>query len=151
VPERWLPEIRAAMRRGGAPEYELEPMATTGPPITGQVVFIDSAVDSSTGTIQLKARFANADHRLWPGQSVQVVMSPRDEPNAITVAGPALQSGQDSRFVMVLKPDGVVERPNVRLVRRSRRHRMLVTGKLAAGEKVIVDGARRVTAGSRAV
>ena len=149
VPERWLPEVRGAMRRGGA-QVRVKADGDAGPPISGNVVFIDSAVDSATGTIQLRARFANPEHRLWPGQYVQVVMSPRDELNAITVAGPAVQTGQDSRFVMVLKPDGIVERRNVQLVRVVG-NRMQVTGKLEAGEKVIVDGAQRVTTGSRAV
>jgi multidrug efflux system membrane fusion protein len=149
VPERWLPEIRAAMRRGSA-QVRVKADGDAGPPITGQVVFVDSAVDSATGTIQLKARFANPDHRLWPGQYVQVVLSPRDEAEAISVPSPALQTGQDSRFVMILKPDGVAERRNVQLVRVTG-DRVVVTGNLKAGEKVIVDGAQRVTTGTKAV
>jgi membrane fusion protein, multidrug efflux system len=149
VPEKWLPDIRAAMRRGGA-QVRVKVENDTGPPITGQVVFVDSAVDTNTGTIQLKARFANADHRLWPGQYVQVIMTPREEQNAISVAGPALQSGQDSRYVMVLLPDNTAQRRNVNLVRVAA-DRVVVTGELKAGEKVIVDGAQRVTTGSRAV
>ena len=149
VPEKWLPEIRAAMRRGGA-QVRVKADGDTGPPVTGQVVFVDSAVDSATGTIQLKARFANADHRLWPGQYVQVILSPRDELEAISVPSPALQTGQDSRYVMVLKPDGVAERRNVQLVRVTG-DRVVITGNLKAGEKVIVDGAQRVTNGTKAM
>ena len=149
VPEKWLPEIRAAMRRGSA-QVRVKADGDAGPPITGQVVFVDSAVDSATGTIQLKARFANPDHRLWPGQYVQVVLSPRDEAEAISVPSPALQTGQDSRFVMILKPDGVAERRNVQLVRVTG-DRVVITGNLKAGEKVIVDGAQRVTTGTKAV
>ena len=116
----------------------------------GSVVFVDSAVDTSTGTITLKARFQNADFKLWPGQYVQVVMVPRDEENAITVAGPALQSGQDSRYVFVLGADGAAHRRNVQLVRIVG-DRAVVKGELAAGEKVIVDGAQRVTEGTKAL
>jgi multidrug efflux system membrane fusion protein len=149
VPERWLPEIRAAMKRG-TPQVRAKSDADPGPPAVGGVVFVDSAVDTTTGTIQLKARFANADHRLWPGQYVQVVMIPRDEQDAITVAGPALQSGQDSRFVFVLGADGLAHRRNVQLARIVG-DRVVVRGDLKAGEKVIVDGAQRVTEGTRAI
>ena len=148
VPERWLPEIRAAMRRG-PPKVRARAEAEPGPPAVGSVVFVDSAVDTSTGTITLKARFPNADFKLWPGQYVQVVMVPRDEENAITVAGPALQSGQESRYVFVLGADGAAHRRNVRLVRIVG-DRAVVQGELAAGEKVIVDGAQRVTEGTKA-
>ena len=70
--------------------------------------------------------------------------------DAITVAGPALQSGQDSRFVFVLSADGTAQRRNVQLVRIAG-DRAVVKGELAAGEKVIVDGAQRVTSGTKAV
>jgi multidrug efflux system membrane fusion protein len=149
VPERWLAEVRAAMKRG-SPKVRVRPEGDGRPPAVGSLVFVDSAVDVATGTIALKARFENADHRLWPGQYVQVVMVPRDEENAISDAGPALQSGQDSRFVFVLSADGTAQRRNVQLVRIAG-DRAVVKGELAAGEKVIVDGAQRVTSGTKAV
>ena len=149
VPERWLPEIRAAMKRG-SPKVRARAESEPGPPAVGSVIFVDSAVDTSTGTITLKARFANSDFKLWPGQYVQVVLVPRDEENAITVAGPAVQSGQDSRYVFVLGADGAAHRRNVQLVRIVG-DRAVVKGELAAGEKVIVDGAQRVTEGTKAV
>jgi len=149
VPERWLPEIRAAMK-GGTPQVRVRAESDPGPPVIGGVVFVDSAVDTTTGTIQLKARFGNSDQRLLPGQYVQVVLVPRDEDNAITIAGAAMQSGQDSRYVFVMGPDGIAQRRNVQLVRVVG-DRVVVRGQLAAGEKVIVDGAQRVTNGTRAV
>ncbi|WP_431267937.1 efflux RND transporter periplasmic adaptor subunit [Dankookia sp. P2] len=133
MPERWLTEIRAAMRRGTA-MVRVRAEGDSRPPAEGKLVFIDSAVDVATGTIALKARFDNADHRLWPGQYVQVVMVPRDEENAISVAGPALQTGQDSRFVFVLGPDGAAHRRNVQLVRITG-DRAVVKGELAAGRR----------------
>jgi multidrug efflux system membrane fusion protein len=149
VPERWLPEIRAAMRRGTA-QVRARTEADPGPAVTGNLVFVDSAVDTTTGTILLRARFTNPDHRLWPGQYVQVSLVPRDEQDAISVAGPALQTGQESRYVMVLLPDNTAQRRNVQLVRVTG-DRVVVRGELKAGEKVIVDGAQRVTNGTRAV
>lgn len=147
VPERWLPEIRAAMGRG-TPVVRAKAEADAAPHAEGRLVFVDSAVDTATGTILLKARFANPDFRLWPGQYVQVVLVPRAQEDAITVAAAAVQTGQAGRFVFVLD-GGIARRRTVTLV-RTVGDRAVVRGELAAGEKVIVDGAQRVTEGSRA-
>ncbi len=149
IPERWLPEVQAAMLRDPS-RVAVRPEGDTAPPAEGRLVFVDSAVDTTTGTILLKARFDNAQFRLWPGQYVQVKIAPRVEPNAITVAGPAVQTGQNGRFIFVLAPDNTARRRDVTLVRVAG-DRAVVTGALQPGEKVIVDGAQRVTEGTRAV
>lgn len=149
VPERWLPEIRSAMATT-PPVVRAWAERETVPPAEGALVFIDSAVDTATGTILLKARFTNADLRLWPGQYVQVSLAPRVERNAKTVASAAVQAGQAGRFVYVLGTDNTARRRPVELI-RNLGDRAVVRGELAAGEKVIVDGAQRVTEGSRAV
>ncbi|MBL6079961.1 efflux RND transporter periplasmic adaptor subunit [Belnapia sp. T18] len=149
IPERWLPEVQAAMLRD-PPRVAVRPEGDTAPPAEGRLVFVDSAVDTTTGTILLKARFDNAGFRLWPGQYVQVKIAPRVEPDAITVAGPAVQTGQNGRFVFVLAPDNTARRREVVLVRVAG-ERAVVTGELQPGEKVIVDGAQRVTEGTRAM
>lgn len=149
VPERWLAEIKAALARG-TPAVRALPDQEGGTAAEGELVFVDSAVDTATGTIPLKARFANAELRLWPGQYVQVRMAPRIDPNATTVATAAMQTGQQGRFVFVLAADGTARRRPVRFL-RTVGDRAVVQGELAAGEKVIVDGAQRVTEGTRAV
>ena len=149
IPERWLPEVRAAMYRA-PPTVRVRPEGDTETPAEGTLVFVDSAVDTTTGTILLKARFSNGEFRLWPGQYVQVRMAPRVQEDAVTVAGPAVQTGQTGRFVFVLAPDNTARKRAVELVRLAG-DRAVVTGELQAGEKVIVDGAQRVTEGTRAV
>ncbi|TCZ57870.1 efflux RND transporter periplasmic adaptor subunit [Roseicella aquatilis] len=149
VPERWLPAVREAMR-GEPPVVRAKAEADKGPPAEGRLVFVDSAVDTTTGTILLKARFQNADGKLWPGQYVQVAMAPRIDREAITVAAAAVQAGQQGRYLFVLAPDGTARRRPVELLRTAG-DRAVVRGQLAAGEKVIVDGAQRVTEGTRAV
>ncbi|MDO9709165.1 efflux RND transporter periplasmic adaptor subunit [Paracraurococcus lichenis] len=149
VPERWLPAVRTAMQ-GEAPTVRAHAEGDRGPWAEGRLVFVDSAVDTTTGTILLKARFQNADNKLWPGQYVQVTLAPRTDPEAITVAGPAVQTGQQGRYVFVLAPDGTARRRPVEFLRTAG-DRAVVKGELAAGEKVIVDGAQRVTEGTRAM
>jgi membrane fusion protein, multidrug efflux system len=149
VPERWLGEIKAAMAEGATPTVRARPDHSDAPVAEGKLVFVDSSVDTNTGTILLKARFANPDLRLWPGQYVQVALVTRQE-EGISVPAASVQTGQQGRFVFVLAPEGVARRRPVELA-RTVGDRAVVRGQLSAGEKVIVDGAQRVTDGSRAV
>lgn len=148
VPERWLGEVKAAMA-AGAPAVRARPDQPGAPAAEGELVFVDSAVDTNTGTILLKARFPNADMKLWPGQYVQVALVTRREV-AISVPAAAVQTGQQGRFVFVLAPDNTARRRPVELARVVG-DRAVVRGELAEGDKVIVDGAQRVTDGWRAV
>jgi len=148
VPERWLGEIKAAMAEG-APVVRARPDQPGAPAAEGTLVFVDSSVDTNTGTILLKARFPNPDMRLWPGQYVQVTLVTRQE-HATSVPSAAVQMGQQGRFVFVLAPDGTARRRPVELA-RTVGDRAVVRGQLAEGEKVIVDGAQRVADGSRVV
>jgi multidrug efflux system membrane fusion protein len=146
VAERWLDNIRAALARGRVP-VTVRADGDDGAPPEGEVVFVDSAVDTATGTIALRARFENDDMRLWPGQYVNVTMIPRVEPDAITIPMAAIQTGQQGRFIYVVEAGQARRRP-VELV-RTIRDRAVVRGQIAANEPVIVEGAQRVTDGSR--
>ena len=148
VPERWLGEIKAAMAEG-SPTVRARPDHPGAASSDGELVFVDSSVDTNTGTILLKARFPNPDMKLWPGQYVQVTLVTRQEVST-SVPAPAVQTGQQGRFVFVLAPDGTARRRPVALV-RTVGDRAVVRGQLAEGEKAIVDGAQRVTDGWRAV
>jgi len=147
VPERWLPAIRDAMRAQTPPPVVVTADGDPGPPAEGRLVFVDSQVDTATGTITLKGRFDNADARLLPGQYVQVSVVPAVQANAISVAGAAVQTGQQGRFVFVVA-EGVARRRPVTLDRIIG-DRAVVRGEIAQGERVIVDGAQRVTEGAR--
>jgi len=147
IPERWLADVKRAMAEPNPPLVRVRPQGEEGPTAEGELVFIDSAVDTQTGTILLKARFANAEMRLWPGQYVNVTLVPRVEERAIFIPSAAMQTGQSGRYVYVIK-DGRADRRAVALV-RTQRDRVIVAGELAAGERVIVDGAQRVQNGSR--
>ncbi|WP_207537444.1 efflux RND transporter periplasmic adaptor subunit [Sabulicella rubraurantiaca] len=149
VPERWLPQIRAALAQPGGVPVQARPAAEGQEPSTGRLVFVDSAVDTQTGTIQLRARFDNADGALWPGQYVRISLTPTEDVGAVSVPSAAVQTGQQGRFVFVLTQEGIARRRPVELV-RSQRDRAIVRGEIADGERVIVDGAQRVTDGARA-
>ncbi|MXP62076.1 efflux RND transporter periplasmic adaptor subunit [Roseomonas sp. M0104] len=148
VPERWLPEIQAAMENG-PPEVAAHPPGDRHAPARGRLVFVDSQVDTTSGTIQLKARFANPEGHLWPGQYVNVVLLPRVEPNALSVPVQAVQTGsEDSRFVYVVDGEGRARRRPVTL-ERVVSGRAVLQAEIGAGEKVVIEGAQLLTDGAR--
>lgn len=129
VPERRLPEIR---RR--AAEHPLAAVALVaghgGPAPAGTVTFVDNAVDKTTGTIALKASFANEDELLWPGQFVDVEVTLGTLSRVVVVPATAVQSGQQGEYVFAVGADAAVERRPVR------------TGYSAGGETVVLEGVR---------
>jgi multidrug efflux system membrane fusion protein len=113
----------------------------------GTVTFIDNTVDPTTGTIRLKATFANTGHQLWPGAFVQVSLELTTDVNALVVPAVAVQTSQDGQFVYVVKPDRTVEMRPVRVDRQQGDQVVLASG-VSAGETVVTDGHLRLTPGS---
>ncbi len=109
---------------------------------TGQLTFIDNTVDSSTGTIKLKATFPNTDHALWPGQFITVVMTLRTLDHATVVPSEAIQSGQKGQFAFVVKPDQTVEARFV-TVGQTVDNQIVVQSGISPGETVVTDGQLR--------
>jgi multidrug efflux system membrane fusion protein len=146
IPERHLADLRAAQAAGRLPVNVAIPDQRT--PITGMLTFFDNQVDAATGTIALKATFANDDTKLWPGQFVNVTLTLGVETNAVVAPNAAIQIGQNGPYVFVIKDDSTVE---LRLVRTSRvvGNRTVVAEGLAAGERLVVDGQLRLANGSR--
>jgi multidrug efflux system membrane fusion protein len=116
--------------------------------VTGQLSVIDNAVDSTTGTIHLKATFENKDGGLWPGQFVTVVLSLDTIQNATVIPAEAVQAGQQGSFVYVVKADNTVENRAV-TVGRTFGKRTLVEKGVAPGETVVTDGQLRLFPGAQ--
>jgi multidrug efflux system membrane fusion protein len=146
VPETNFSEITRRVRAG-----RLSVGATPqdgGPPAVGELNFVDNAVNASTGTIQLKATFANRDSRLWPGQFVSVILNLATEPDAIVAPSQAVQTGQSGQFVWVVKDDLTVESRSV-IVARVQGPLAVIARGLAAGERVVTDGQLRLSPGAK--
>ena len=147
VAERYLPEIQKQMRGhvlGVTASYE----NMEGEPPAGELTFVDNAVDEMTGTIQLKATFANADGKLWPGQFVQVALTLSELTNAIVVPSQAVQAGQSGSFIFVVKADQTVEARPVKTGLTHAGQTVIATG-LSAGETVVTDGQLRLVPGAK--
>jgi multidrug efflux system membrane fusion protein len=114
----------------------------------GSLTFIDNAVDMTTGTIKLKGTFPNRDHRLWPGQFVNVVLRLTTQPNAVVVPNQAVQTGQDGLFVYVVKEDRTVEARKVTTGPRVDQDLVINSG-LAPGETIVTEGQLRLAPNSR--
>jgi membrane fusion protein, multidrug efflux system len=142
-----LPALRAAMARGPVTVSVTAP-GDPGKPVTGTVTFFDNSVDVASGTISVRATFANDDDRLWPGQFLNVAMTTQVDADALVVPSPAIQVGQDGDYVFVVKQDGTAEARPVTVSRAVAGESVIAKG-LAAGERVVVDGQLRLTNGSR--
>jgi multidrug efflux system membrane fusion protein len=117
-------------------------------PIEGVLTFVDNAVDTTTGTIKLKATFANREKRLWPGLFVSVVATLTVQPDAIVVPSQAIQAGQSGQYVFVIKDDLTAEsRPVV--AGRTLDGETIVEKGLQPGENVVTDGQLRLVPGAK--
>jgi multidrug efflux system membrane fusion protein len=146
VPEQHLADIKK-YRAAGQLRVEVRPPHQSQTLATGELTFINNAVDQTTGTIQLKATFANTDNVLWPGQFLDVVLTLRTR-TAIVVPSQAIQPGQQGPFVFVVKADATVEArpvvPGTRLGAET-----IVEQGLRAGERVVTDGQLRLVPGAK--
>jgi membrane fusion protein, multidrug efflux system len=116
-------------------------------PAVGRLTFVNNTVDPTTGTIQIKATFNNAENVLWPGQYVEVVLTLTSEP-AVVVPSQAVQPGQQGPYVFVVKEDSTVQPRPIEVGRRLATETIVTRG-LAAGERVVTDGQLRLMPGSR--
>lgn len=143
VPERYLEDIRR-FSAGHTLEVEVRRQDSTGAPATGVLSFVDNRVDTTTGTIQLRATFPNQDSRLWPGQFVIVRLVLDVVPAALTVPSAAVMTSQRGTYVYVLQPDQTVRMQTVALGRTLNDFAVVDSG-LRIGDMVVTDGQLRLT------
>lgn len=144
VPERRIAEIRRYMTAGPL-TVEAELGADSTRRLVGKLTFVDNAADPTTGTVLLKARFANEDERLWPGQFVDVSLTLATRRAAVTIPARAVQTGQQGRYVFVVRQDATVESRPVK-VELSTGSDVVVSG-VRPGEQVVTDGQVRLAPG----
>ena len=145
VPEQNLGLLR---QRAGAP-VDASPQQGGAPIATGTLTFIDNNVDTTTGTITLKATFANKNRALWPGQYVNVAITTDNKANALIVPLRALQTSQKGgQYVYVVKGNKAVEMRDVSVYKTIDQNAIIDKG-LNPGETVVTDGQLRLTPKSK--
>lgn len=143
IPQSELTRVRIARAAGDPISVRLTGDGQTGK--SGPLVFIDNSMDSQTGTILLKARFANADGALWPGQYLDLDLISGREKDALLIPETALQQGQDGPFVFLVRNGRVRVQPVVS--QRQLGHQVVVARGLTAGEQVVTHVPRRLADG----
>ncbi|TPM44843.1 efflux RND transporter periplasmic adaptor subunit [Mesorhizobium sp. B2-2-3] len=113
----------------------------------GTLDFVDSSVDTASGTIATRASIPNADLSLWPGQYVNVVLDAGIMPQMTSVPTVAVQPSQKGPFVYVVKPDNTVEMRPVQVALTEGQNSAISDG-LKSGEKVVIEGQTRLRNGA---
>ena len=147
IPESRLPELKRYMAQGTLAVEARPPNDETGSS-HGRITFVDNNVDQTTGTIKIKATFSNEDHRLWPGQFVNVAVALTKDPSAVVVPTAAVQVGQQGQYAYVVKADHSIEYRTVVVERTAGLDTVIKSG-LKPAETVVTDGHLRIVAGSR--
>lgn len=146
VPQQYLSKIKQSMAESRLPVEATPPGSTTFE--TGYLSFVNNAIDTTTGTIELLGTFANRDHRLWPGQFSNVLLRLGEQRSVLVIPSQAIQNGQNGDFVFVVKPDRTVGVRPVKVGLSVRNQTEIVEG-LSAGETVVTDGQVRLVPGSK--
>src|SRR5690349_1896638 len=146
APEEQLPDIKSAL--AASPPKAIA-LSTDGKKVLsiGTLALINNQVDTTSGTIRLKAVFDNKDHALWPGQSVSTRLLIRTLRDATVVADDAVQHGNDGLYAFAVSTDNKAELRKIK-VSQSIDGRSVVDEGLSPGERVINSGQYRVQPGT---
>ncbi len=146
APEDFVQDINTAQAKGALPvvAYSSDGRRKLA---AGALETVNNQVDTASGTIRLKATFANADHMLWPGLSVATRMLLRTVPDALTIPDDAVQHGPDGLYAYTVDAGNKARLQKIS-VGQSADGRTLVENGLTAGQTVIVEGQYRVHPGA---
>lgn len=146
APEDQLPDIKDAQ---GATPLKTIAMTTDGKRslATGKLAVVNNQVDSTSGTIRLKAIFENKDHALWPGQSVSTRLLVKTLKDATVIPDDAVQHGTEGLYAFVVNQDNKAELRKVK-VSQSIDGRSVIESGVSPGERVITAGQFKVQPGT---
>jgi multidrug efflux system membrane fusion protein len=149
-----LPEQTLTKVIDASAERQLEVMALDRDNATelgrGTLAVIDNQIDQTTGTVRLKATFANEQLRLWPGKFVNVRLLLTTRKNGIVVPAQVVQRGPKGAFAFVLTNDDKVEQRPIKVAQIEGGTALIEDG-LAPGERVVADGQSRLQPGSEVI
>jgi len=119
---------------------------------TGKLILLDNQINTTNGTVQLKARFDNAEHKLWPGQYVNARLQMNSHGNALTVPAAAIQRNQQGTYVYAIDQDDKANMQPVKVDRIQDGVAVLAADSgLTADQRVVIDGQYKLKLGSRIV
>lgn len=150
IPERDFAEMRKRAGTNSALDVLVRAgtASDTSAAISAKLAFVDNTIDQSTGSVILKARAANADGALWPGQFVRIGLELSVDQNAITVPTQAIVTSQTGTFVFVVDNESKAKRQPIKAGRQSGSITVIDSG-LVGGETIITDGQNRLNDGAK--
>jgi multidrug efflux system membrane fusion protein len=148
LPEQHVGELRSRLASRDPLVVEATVQGDDGTTEKGELFFINNAIDMSTGTIQVMARFANVQERLIPGQFVRARVRMTTLPNAVVAPSKAIQINQRGHYAWIVKPDNAAELRQVTIGPEVSGMTVVSRG-LEDGERVVTDGQLRLFPGSK--
>lgn len=148
VPEADLLQIQRARAKGPVPVVAIDSQHDGKPLASGILLTPNNTIDSTSGTISIKATFDNNDDYLWPGQFVSARVQVDTLQKVVTVPLLAIQHGPDGLFVYVVKSDQTVDQANIQIGYEDA-NLAVVTKGLSGNETVVVSGQSRLAPGAR--
>ena len=146
VPQQSLDEVLERLHAAAAMPVYAYDSANTKLIDTGRLSNIDNEVNTTTGTVKIRAVFPNAQEQLFPNQFVNIHLLVKTLSNVVRVPVPAVQTGEPGTYVYVIKPDNTVEVQPVKLGPVDDDYQQVISG-LSSGEKVVTDGTDRLKPG----
>ena len=150
IPEDDIPEVVNDMRDGRQVPVVAWNRDFSKKIGTGSLLTFDNQVDENTGTVKLRAQFANPDYALFPDAFVNATMPVKTIQNSLLVPTAAIQSGAQQSFVYVVQPNSTVVQRQV-TVGPSQGDLTAITKGVTAGEKVVTDGLDKLQPGAKVV
>jgi multidrug efflux system membrane fusion protein len=144
VPETDLPAVIEAYRRGNRPPVEAWDRAESTMLAKGTLQTIDNQIDTTTGTIRLRAEFTNADEQLFPNQFVNIRLRVQSVRDATVIPAAAVQRASFGTFAYVVKPDNTVTIRRITLG-PTEGNKVAVSEGLTVGEQVVLEGVDDLT------
>ncbi|WP_261640923.1 MdtA/MuxA family multidrug efflux RND transporter periplasmic adaptor subunit [Erwinia mallotivora] len=148
VPQSNIPTLIAALHNGQSLPATAFDQDGSKQLADGNVQFISNQIDTSTGTVELKALFANQDEALYPNQFVNLRLQTGTLKQATVIPAQALQLSSDGSFVYVINKDHTVTRRAVKTGPVLDETRQAITEGVTAGEQVVTEGIDRLSDGS---
>jgi len=145
VPEEQLPAIQERMRNGELNVNAMIP-GGHGKSSVGKLLFVDNTADTQTAMVAVRARFANDDEALWPGETVDVTLTLATLANVVVVPSSAVQVGLGGPYLLVVRPDLSVERRRVTVGDQFGKDTIIASG-IEAGERLITSGQKDIAPG----
>ncbi len=148
MPESWLPDVAGPLYQGEKLKVILRDRDNKVQLAEGELASMDNAVDTTTGTVKLKATFANEEETLFPNQFVNTELKVREVPDALVVMSDAIQNSSRGPYVYVVKKDNTVETRQIELGVVDSGYTQITKG-LTEGEQVVSEGVDRLRNGAK--